>query len=123
MGLKDIFWKKNVKTKVETSFCMEDNDEVNTTADIDTQCRVVVKFQDLEDDEKCRRLREEAIKALPKEGSEKKNTAMNDFEKKALDFVSKKDEIVQDKSQKKKESLFSILDCLSLRPGYRSDLN
>jgi hypothetical protein len=51
----------------EDGFGMEDNDEVNISAYIDTQCRVVVKFQDMEDDEKRRMLREEAIKALTKE--------------------------------------------------------
>ena len=50
----------------EDGFGMEDNDEVNIGAYIDTQCRVVVKFQDMEDDGKCRRLREEAIKTLTK---------------------------------------------------------
>lgn len=48
----------------EDGFGMEDNDEVNISAYIDTQCRVVVKFQDMEDDGKRIRLREEAIKAL-----------------------------------------------------------
>ena len=47
----------------EDGFGMEDNDEVNIAAYIDTQCRVVVKFQDLEDDEKRRKLR---VKALAK---------------------------------------------------------
>ncbi len=51
----------------EDGFGMEDNDEVNISAYIDTQCRVVVKFQDMEDEGKRRRLREEAIKALSKE--------------------------------------------------------
>lgn len=45
----------------EDGFGMEDNDEVNITAYIDTQCRVVVKFQDMEDDEKRRMLRKKAI--------------------------------------------------------------
>lgn len=45
----------------EDGFGMEDNDEVNISAYIDTQCRVVVKFQDMEDDEKRRRLREGAV--------------------------------------------------------------
>lgn len=48
----------------EDGFGMEDNDEVNITAYIDTQCRVVVKFQDMEDDEKRKKLREEAINIL-----------------------------------------------------------
>ena len=47
----------------EDGFGMEDNDEVNIAAYIDTQCRVVVKFQDLEDDEKRRKLRAEALGA------------------------------------------------------------
>ena len=45
----------------EDGFGMEDDDEVSISAYIDTQCRVVVKFQDMEDDEKRRRLLEEAI--------------------------------------------------------------
>ena len=48
----------------EDGFGMEDNDEVNITAYIDTQCRVVVKFQAMEDEGKRRMLREEAIKTL-----------------------------------------------------------
>ena len=46
----------------EDGFGMEDNDAVNISAYIDTQCRVVVKFQDMEDSEKCKQLREEALK-------------------------------------------------------------
>jgi len=48
----------------EDGFGMEDNDEVNIAAYIDTQCRVVVKFQDLEDDEKRRKLRADALDAI-----------------------------------------------------------
>jgi glycine cleavage system aminomethyltransferase T len=48
----------------EDGFGMEDNDEVNISAYIDTQCRVVVKFQDMEDSEKRKQLREEALKRL-----------------------------------------------------------
>jgi len=48
----------------EDGFGMEDNDEVNIAAYIDTRCRVVVKFQDLEDDEKRRKLRAEALGVL-----------------------------------------------------------
>jgi hypothetical protein len=48
----------------EDGFGMEDNDAVNISAYIDTQCRVVVKFQDMEDSEKCKQLREEALKRL-----------------------------------------------------------
>lgn len=44
----------------EDGFGMEDNDEVNISAYIDTQCRVVVKFQNMEDGEKRRKLREAA---------------------------------------------------------------
>ena len=47
---------------------------------------------------------------------------MNDFEKKALEFISKRIEIVHDSRQEKMDSLFSVLDCLSLRPGYRLGL-
>ena len=45
----------------EDGFGMEDNDEVNIAAYIDTQCRAVVKFQDLEDDEKRRKVRAKAL--------------------------------------------------------------
>lgn len=51
----------------EDGFGMEDNDEVNISAYIDTQCRVVVKFQEMEDDEKRKILREEALKTLSNE--------------------------------------------------------
>jgi len=50
----------------EDGFGMEDNDEVNISAYIDTQCRVVVKFQDMEDDGKRKQLREEALRAMSK---------------------------------------------------------
>ena len=110
----------------EYGFGMEDNDEVNISAYIDTQCRVVVKFQNMEDDEKCKQLREEALRAISKEKADELNSErkaiMNDFEKKALEFVSKKNEIIQNKSQENIDSLFSNLDCLSLRPGYRLGL-
>lgn len=53
----------------EDGFGMEDNDEVNIAAYIDTQCRVVVKFQDMEDGGKRKQLREEAVCAMSKEGS------------------------------------------------------
>ena len=53
----------------EYGFGMEDNDEVNVSAYIDTQCRVVVKFQNMEDSEKRRMIREEAIKNMSKENS------------------------------------------------------
>ena len=215
----------------EDGFGMEDNDEVNIGAYIDTECRVVVKFQDLEDEEKRRKLREEALNALNhvsrelpnsiggkdeyygatagilkfypediakmKDMSEneriefksqllerkryykpnrhsnvvssendifqvggggyvtfypediekmktmtikerceyksyllkhkryyndEKNAVMNVYEKKSLEFIAKIDEIVRDKSQEKIDSLFSVLDSLSLRPGYRLGL-
>ena len=51
----------------EDGFGMEDNDEVNISAYIDTQCRVVVKFQDMKDDGTRKKLREEALNALSKE--------------------------------------------------------
>ena len=110
----------------EDGFGMEDNDEVNISAYIDTQCRVVVKFQDMEDDGKRRRLREEAIKNILGEKPDEKNTErsaiMNEYEKKALEFVSKINKIVQGNSQDEIDSLFSVLDSLSLRPGYRLGL-
>ena len=48
----------------EDGFGMEDNDEVNISAYIDTQCRVVVKFQNMEDAGKRGKLRVEALRAL-----------------------------------------------------------
>ena len=46
----------------EYGFGMEDNDEVNIYAYIDTECRVLVKFQDMEDREKRMALYQEALK-------------------------------------------------------------
>ena len=110
----------------EDGFGMEDNDEVNISAYIDTQCRVVVKFQDMEDDGKRKQLREKALSAISKGKSDKLNNEgkamMNDYEKKALEFVSKINGIVRNKSQENIDSLFSVLDCLSLQPGYRLGL-
>ncbi len=51
----------------EYGFGMEDNDEVNISAYIDTQCRVVIKFQDMEDTEKARALYQEAIRCVGKD--------------------------------------------------------
>lgn len=48
----------------EDGFGMEDNDEVNICAYIDTKCRVVVKFQEMEDPEKRKKLYQEAIKKI-----------------------------------------------------------
>lgn len=48
----------------EDGFGMEDFDEVNVSAYIDTNCRVLVKFQEMEELEKRRMLREEACKIL-----------------------------------------------------------
>ena len=104
----------------EDGFGMEDNDEVNISAYIDTQCRVVVKFQDMEDDEKRRKLREEALSAISKEELDK--LAMKVFEQKALEFVSKIDYIIQNNSQENIDSLFSVLNCLSLKQGYHLGL-
>lgn len=43
-------------------FGMEDNDEVNVSAYIDTECRVLVKFQDMEDPAKAKELYQVALK-------------------------------------------------------------
>ena len=104
----------------EDGFGMEDNDEVNIAAYIDTQCQVVVKFQDMEDDEKRRKLREEALSAISKEELDK--LSMKVFEQKALEFVSKIDSIIQNNSQENIGSLFTVLDCLSLKQGYHLGL-
>ena len=48
----------------EDGFGMEDNDEVNIYAYIDTECRVIVKFQDMEDSEKVKALYQEAKKKV-----------------------------------------------------------
>ena len=110
----------------EDGFGMEDNDEVNISAYIDTQCRVVVKFQDMEDGEKRRKLREEALSAISKEESDKLNNErkamINVFEKKALECESKIDFIIQSNSQENIGSLFSVLNCLSLKQGYHLGL-
>ena len=104
----------------EDGFGMEDNDEVNISAYIDNQCRVVVKFQDMEDNEKRRKLREEALSAISKEELDK--LMMDVFEQKALEFVTKIDTIVQNNSQENIDSLFSVLNCLSLKQGYHLGL-
>lgn len=44
----------------DDGYGMEDNDEVNVSAFIDTQCRILVKFQEMEDDMKRKYYREEA---------------------------------------------------------------
>ena len=46
----------------EYGFGREDNDEVNIYAYIDTECRVLVKFQDMENSEKRKALYQEALK-------------------------------------------------------------
>lgn len=48
----------------EDGFGMEDNDEVYISAYIDTECKVLVKFQDLEDPVKSKNLYQEALKIL-----------------------------------------------------------
>lgn len=48
----------------EDGFGMEDNDEVNIAAYIDTKCRVLVKFQDMESPEKSKALYQEALEKL-----------------------------------------------------------
>ena len=50
----------------EDGFGMEDNDEVNIDAYIDTECRVLVKFQDMEDLEKAKELYQIALKKVIK---------------------------------------------------------
>lgn len=45
----------------EDGFGMEDNDETRVSAYIDTECRVLVKFQDMEDPEKAEKLYQEAL--------------------------------------------------------------
>lgn len=50
----------------EDGFGMEDNDEVNIDAYIDTECRVLVKFQDMEDPEKAKELYQIALKKVLK---------------------------------------------------------
>lgn len=46
----------------EDGFGMEDNDEVNVSAYIDTECHVLVKFQDMEDSERAKELYQEALR-------------------------------------------------------------
>ena len=48
----------------EDGFGMKSYDEVYVSAYIDTNCRVLVKFQEMEDLEKCNKLREEAYRIL-----------------------------------------------------------
>lgn len=66
-GIADVEWTlypDGCYFADEDGFGMEDNEEVNISAYIDTQCRVVVKFQDMKDDEKRRKLRKEALRRL-----------------------------------------------------------
>ena len=48
----------------EDGFGIEDNDEVYVSAYIDTNCRILIKFQEMEEFEKRNRLREEAYRIL-----------------------------------------------------------
>ena len=48
----------------EHGFGMENNEEVNVCAYIDTKCRVLIKFQDMEDRDKAKSLYNEAYKKL-----------------------------------------------------------
>ena len=43
---------------------------------------------------------------------------MNVFERKALEFIAKMDDIVQNKSQESIDSIFKVLDSLSLPTGF-----
>ena len=43
---------------------MDDNDEVDIYAYIDTECRVIIKFQDMKDHEKIKTLYQEAKRLL-----------------------------------------------------------
>ena len=53
----------------EDGFGMEDNDEVNVSAYIDTECRVLVKFQDMEDPVKSRELYQKALSMVKSKGA------------------------------------------------------
>lgn len=52
----------------ETGFGREDNNEVNISAYIDTECHVLIKFQDMEDPEKAKELYKEAYKKVNGKG-------------------------------------------------------
>ena len=53
----------------EDGFGMEDNDEVNVSAYIDTECHVLVKFQDMEDPVKSRELYQKALSMVKSKGA------------------------------------------------------
>ena len=107
----------------EDGFGMEDNDEENIYCIIDNNLRVIIPWQPMTDEEMATRMQEarEIIKKEDKTSSEDKDF-MNVFEKKALEFLSIKDIIVQNKNHENLEALFFVLDSLSLRPGYRLGL-
>lgn len=54
----------------EDGFGMDDNDEVDIYAYIDTECRVMIKFQDMKDHEKVKALYQEAKRLLASKSSE-----------------------------------------------------
>ena len=64
-GIACVYWMLYPNGRYfgdEDGFGMEDNDEVNVSAYIDTECRVLVKFQDMKDPEKSKVLYQEALR-------------------------------------------------------------
>lgn len=108
----------------EDGFGMEDNDEENIYCIIDSNLRIVITWQPMTDEEMATKMREAKEIAV----AHKSNTdnhgeiCSSDLEKKALQFVSKIDSIIEDGSQESIDSLFSVLDCLTLKPGFRLGL-
>lgn len=108
----------------EDGFGGEDNDEENIYCVIDSNLRIVIPWQPMSDEVMAAKMRE----AKEIAGAQKSNTENQggicsiDLEKKALQFVSKIDSIIEDGSQVCVDSLFSVLDRLTLKPGFRLGL-
>ena len=103
----------------EDGFGMEDDDEENIYCVIDSNLRIVIPWQPMTDEEMASRMRE-ARKIIKKEDkiSVGDKVEMNVFERKALEFIAKMDDIVQNKSQESIDSIFKVLDSLSLPTGF-----
>ena len=102
----------------EDGFGMDDNDEENIYCIIDDNLRVIIPWQPMTDEEMAMRMREARERTKKEEKISYGEEVMNDLEKKALEFIAKTKYIVQDKSQEIIDSLFDVLDSLSLPAGF-----
>ena len=103
----------------EDGFGMEDDNEENIYCIIDSNLRIVIPWQPMTDKEMAVKMRE-AREIIKKEDKTSVGdiVEMNDYERKALEFIAKMDDIVQNKSQESIDSLFKVLDSLSLPAGF-----